>query len=428
MKTLYISDLDGTLLNGEAVLSEYTIEAMNTLLKQGIHFSIATARSAATVTRILEPLDLKVPVVLMNGVLIYDISLKQYLKIHYITQTAFTKVTEILKKCNLTGFLYEICNNTMNTYYERLDSDSMRDFYEERVNKYKKSFIQVPYFSKVDSKHVIYFSLLDTKKHLDTAYQMLQGVPDIATAYYKDIYCKEDTWYLEIFSIKATKYNAVKYLRSQYQYDRIIGFGDNLNDLPLFKACDESCAVANAKEEVKALATHIIGSNQMDGVAHWLTKNVATHTNVYKTNLGYIGITENGTAITDLFYCKDQIPTDIIIEETPLLKEASQQLLDYLQGTRTDFTVPLAPEGTAFQKKVWNALQTIPYGETWSYKRLAQEIGNPKACRAVGMANNRNPIAIMIPCHRVVGANGKLVGYAGGLDIKEQLLRLETIK
>ncbi|NLZ80659.1 MAG: methylated-DNA--[protein]-cysteine S-methyltransferase, partial [Clostridiales bacterium] len=103
-----------------------------------------------------------------------------------------------------------------------------------------------------------------------------------------------------------------------------------------------------------------------------------------------MGIAENGAAITSLFYCNDQAPPDIVLEETPLLKEASQQLIDYLQGTRTEFTVPLAPEGTPFQKKVWNALLTIPYGETWSYKKLAETIGNPKACRAVGMANNKN--------------------------------------
>jgi len=87
--------------------------------------------------------------------------------------------------------------------------------------------------------------------------------------------------------------------------------------------------------------------------------------------------------------------------------------------------LPLAPAGTAFMQKVWNALLTIPYGETRSYKEIAIAVGNSKACRAVGMANNRNPISVVIPCHRVIGANGKLVGYGGGLDIKSYLLDLE---
>ena len=87
--------------------------------------------------------------------------------------------------------------------------------------------------------------------------------------------------------------------------------------------------------------------------------------------------------------------------------------------------MPLLPAGTEFQKNVWRVLQAIPYGETWSYKKVAEKAGSPKAARAVGMANNRNPIAVFIPCHRVIGADGKLVGYGGGLHIKEYLLNLE---
>ena len=89
------------------------------------------------------------------------------------------------------------------------------------------------------------------------------------------------------------------------------------------------------------------------------------------------------------------------------------------------FDLPLAPKGTAFQQSVWRALESIPYGEVRSYGDIARQIGNPKACRAIGGANNRNPIAIVIPCHRVIGADGRLVGYGGGLDKKEMLLSLE---
>ena len=88
--------------------------------------------------------------------------------------------------------------------------------------------------------------------------------------------------------------------------------------------------------------------------------------------------------------------------------------------------MPTAPSGTEFQQKVWKALKDIPYGKTKSYKDIAAAVGNEKACRAVGMANNRNPISIIIPCHRVIGKNGKLVGYGGGLEIKEYLLKLES--
>ena len=98
---------------------------------------------------------------------------------------------------------------------------------------------------------------------------------------------------------------------------------------------------------------------------------------------------------------------------------------DYFAGSRRKFTLPLAPEGTPFQQKVWEALRTIPYGETRTYKQIAIQIGHNQSFRAVGMASNRNPIAIVVPCHRVIGYDGKLTGYAGGLDVKEQLLELE---
>lgn len=114
--------------------------------------------------------------------------------------------------------------------------------------------------------------------------------------------------------------------------------------------------------------------------------------------------------------------------ETPALAMVKEQLSEYFAGKRKDFSVPLAPEGTDFQKKVWAELCRIPYGETRSYGQIAAAAGNPKACRAVGMANHNNPIMILIPCHRVIGSNGKLTGYAGGLWKKEWLLKLEKEK
>jgi methylated-DNA-[protein]-cysteine S-methyltransferase len=112
-------------------------------------------------------------------------------------------------------------------------------------------------------------------------------------------------------------------------------------------------------------------------------------------------------------------------EDRGLLKEPVKQLNAYFAGTLRDFDLPLAPQGTAFQTEVWRALCDIPYGETTSYGELAKRIGNAKAVRAVGLANGSNPIAIIIPCHRVIGSNGSLVGYGGGLPIKQALLALE---
>lgn len=111
--------------------------------------------------------------------------------------------------------------------------------------------------------------------------------------------------------------------------------------------------------------------------------------------------------------------------QSPYLLQAQAELEEYFAGRRKVFSVPLSLQGTAFQLQVWNALRQIPYGETLSYSDIATVIGNPKACRAVGMANNRNPVMIIVPCHRVIGKNGSLVGYGGGLDVKKKLLALE---
>ncbi len=143
----------------------------------------------------------------------------------------------------------------------------------------------------------------------------------------------------------------------------------------------------------------------------------------YETPVGTITLAEREEALTHLEFGKRAFEAEIA--ETPFLKNVGEQLKAYFAGRLKDFSVSLAPEGTAFQKKVWEALRRIPYGETVSYGEIAAEAGNPKACRAVGMANNRNPISIIVPCHRVIGADGSLVGYGGGLDIKRRLLALE---
>lgn len=114
------------------------------------------------------------------------------------------------------------------------------------------------------------------------------------------------------------------------------------------------------------------------------------------------------------------------VEDHDPFREAERQLLAYFAGQRTTFSLSLRPEGTPFQQLVWGALQEIPYGETLSYGELAQRIGKPAAVRAVGAANGANPLPIVIPCHRVIGSNGKLTGFGGGLETKERLLRLES--
>ena len=153
--------------------------------------------------------------------------------------------------------------------------------------------------------------------------------------------------------------------------------------------------------------------------------------NVWYVNsiLGTFRLEEEDNAICGLALCPDGVPEleplPRKVCETPLLKEAEEQLNEYFAGARREFDLPLAPKGTPFQKAVWAEMCRIPYGETRTYKEIAIQIGHNQSFRAVGMANNRNPIVVVVPCHRVIGYDGKLTGYAGGLDVKEQLLELE---
>ncbi|MFA5447252.1 MAG: methylated-DNA--[protein]-cysteine S-methyltransferase [Sphaerochaeta sp.] len=142
----------------------------------------------------------------------------------------------------------------------------------------------------------------------------------------------------------------------------------------------------------------------------------------YHSPIGTMVIAADDEAIVALDFSEEELSSSF---ETDLLLQAKNQLDEYYRGERKTFSLPLKANGTVFQERVWQALLTIPYAETRSYGEIAAQIGNPKASRAVGMANNRNPISIIIPCHRVIGSDGKLVGYGGGMHRKVWLLDLE---
>ena len=145
----------------------------------------------------------------------------------------------------------------------------------------------------------------------------------------------------------------------------------------------------------------------------------------YDTIIGKIVLVATTEHITNLYLPKDTLPLNIIETETPLLVEAVQQINRYLAGDLKTFSLPINPSGTVFMKKVWEELCNIPYGKTATYKEIATKVGNEKAARAVGLANNRNPIPIIIPCHRVIGANGALIGFRSGLELKKSCLTLK---
>ena len=145
---------------------------------------------------------------------------------------------------------------------------------------------------------------------------------------------------------------------------------------------------------------------------------------MFESPVGMIALAAQDGVLVRLYLPDSPIPR-LMPHKTPLMEQAEKQLMEYFRGERKEFDLPVAPEGTPFQKRVWQALEEIPYGQVCSYGDIARRIDCPKGFRAVGMANNRNPLPILIPCHRVVGSRGQLVGYTGGLELKQQLLELE---
>jgi len=143
--------------------------------------------------------------------------------------------------------------------------------------------------------------------------------------------------------------------------------------------------------------------------------------------IGPLVLTERDGALCGLEFGETSLFHDAVPGDSPLLRQTEKELSEYFAGALKTFTVPVSLSGTAFQQKVWQALTEIPYGETRSYGDIAKAIGCPKSCRAVGGANHVNPVSIIVPCHRVIGADGSMTGYGGGVWIKKFLLKLEGI-
>ena len=272
MKTLYISDLDGTLLNRSAELSVYTKTTVNSLIAGGLNFTVASARALNSAVRILAGMNLSFPAALMNGVLIYDIARQNYEQIHKFAPESVKALVSAFRETDMTAFMYELKDGEFITHHETLEQQPMRDFVEERIARYRNAFNHTESFESISPENIIFFTLLDTLERIGPVSEAAARIPGISAEMYRDVY-NEGLWYLEICHEKASKKNAVTYLRERYGFDRVVGFGDNLNDLPMFEACDIRVAVANAKREIIDAADLVCGANDEDGVAKWLVEN-----------------------------------------------------------------------------------------------------------------------------------------------------------
>ena len=301
-KMLYVSDLDGTLLNSDALLNEDVPERLNRLIDKGLCFTVATARTYATVNSIVKDVHLTYPMILMNGVMIYDPVNKSCIHAEIMERDSVEYILEGRKKFGVTGFAYalspEISDKTsesgeaskregdlnegavlkgqksgrkMVTYYERIATEHMERFYIERRDIYHKPFSKVEKLEDILGEDMIYFSICYEEEVLRPFYEYLQKDKKLNLNFYKDVY-GDGLWYLEISHKNASKYHGVEKLRAMLQPKAITGMGDNLNDIPMFEACDRCCAVGNAHKEVRERADYILDTNLNAGVVKFLEK------------------------------------------------------------------------------------------------------------------------------------------------------------
>lgn len=270
-KTLYVSDLDGTLLNRNAVLSEYTKNTLNKLISRGINFTVVSGRTIDAAKQIMADIELNMPIISFNGAIIYDVKRKSQIKVFRLTAEAVKNIVAVLKSHGVSALMYDSKDDALVSYYESLERKPLYDYVEDRRARYNSIFRQVNDFGAVSPEQIMYFTLLDTYDRIKPVYDRLTKIPDINMSLVNNTY-SDNLWYLEIFNAAASKENAVRFLRETYGFRKIIGFGDNYNDLPMFKVCDLRVAVKNANDEVKAAADYICESCDEDGVVKWIAE------------------------------------------------------------------------------------------------------------------------------------------------------------
>lgn len=263
---LYVSDLDGTLLNENAEISEYTKTTLNKLLDSDLNFSIATARTPATVVPILSSLNINLPIVVMNGAAIYDIKSNKYLSYNKIPSDIVEKISFILSKNKTTTFSYTLYNNHINAYYTKSNNSIQENFIKAHNGGPFKTFIDAPLPKDSD---VLHFFLMDNKETILNIEKEIKNIEGIYYVAYEDIY-NRDLYTLEIYSYKSSKANSIKKIMDDLNFNRLISFGDNLNDIPMFEISDECYAVENASPKLKELSTSVIDSNINDGVIKYI--------------------------------------------------------------------------------------------------------------------------------------------------------------
>ena len=270
MSTLFITDLDGTLLRQDQTVSENSVTILNQLIKEGVLFSVATARSPIGLALLdLSAIQFAHPLVLMNGVLLYDHANRHIVDYRHVPAPTVARVLDVCGQYGKQPFVFRVENDRLTVHFVKTGSEGEKVFLESRAARFPQNFVQVDAYDM--SKDAVFFSMQDTFELLEKVQQALQSVPGIKSTLYKDNYM-ENNWYLEVFSELGGKDNGARWLQERLGADRVVAFGDNMNDVPLFHSADVACVVENGIDYVKNMADVIIGSNNDDGVAEYMKR------------------------------------------------------------------------------------------------------------------------------------------------------------
>ena len=268
MKTLYISDLDGTLIGADAVPSKFTLDTVNRLSNDGMMISLATSRSLSDAKQILKDFRFKTPIITMNGTFITDISSPSRKTLHHLTleREAAIKSIEILENMSCPPNVFFFKNEDLDVEY-RAEANEHQSYFNRLRERSYRSFRQVENYNEQDD--IVFIAAVGEEDAVKSAANLIAPEFLFNCTCYEDVY-RKGMWFIEITSRYANKALAAKRLKELTGADRVVAFGDNHNDLPLFSVADLKIAVSNATDEVKAAADIIISANTEDGVAKYL--------------------------------------------------------------------------------------------------------------------------------------------------------------
>ncbi len=268
MKTLYITDLDGTMLNSKGELSPYSFNGVKKLIEGGVLFSVATARTAATVTDMFRGTGLNSPIALMNGVCVYDSAAGRSLISHSIDKNSARRVLEIYAAHNKHPMLYFDKGDFLEIVYTEIDNIHQYEYITDRNARRLKKFVRADGYELDGKDDLLYIVSFDKPAELEDIYSEIKEIEGVVSCFYADNYT--DCNFLETMNSSISKGTAASEIKKLTGAERVVAFGDNLNDIPLFEAADEAYAVSNGHEALKKIATGVIGTNDSDAVIRFI--------------------------------------------------------------------------------------------------------------------------------------------------------------